>query len=399
MGLQSFEPDNTIFRDESVLRDGYQPGELIERDDELAEYQSALAPVINGAQPKNIFLYGETGVGKTLATQMVLDRLKLDQENIDGLEVASQYLVCKSMNSSYQVAVNLVNEFRDPANQINSTGYPAQRVYQMLYDEIEQLDATHCLIILDEIDSIGTDDDLLYQLPRCNDNNSVESTLVGVIGISNDFTFRDNLSARVQDSLCDEEIHFPPYDANQLRNILYQRADEAFHEGVLNDDVIPLCAATAAQKYGSARQALKRLYKAGDLARTRGDSTVTVEHVRDADGAVELDMVSSEIRQIPTQSKLTLLAMLKLHDSGETPVRRSDIYERYTIAANKLDVDTVSARTIHEKLSQLTTKGFLNVTERNEGPKGGSFYEYEFSIRPEIAAEALSANERLRELL
>jgi len=46
MGLEPFSPDSTIFRDESVLRDGYQPDRLIERDTELEQYQSALKPVI-----------------------------------------------------------------------------------------------------------------------------------------------------------------------------------------------------------------------------------------------------------------------------------------------------------------------------------------------------------------
>ncbi|GAA5061620.1 hypothetical protein GCM10025751_48120 [Haladaptatus pallidirubidus] len=74
------------------------------------------------------------------------------------------------------------------------------------------------------------------------------------------------LNARVKDSLCDEEIHFPPYDANQLRNILKQRAEKAFRDGILDGDTIPLCSAFSAEESGSARQALKLLYKAGDLA-------------------------------------------------------------------------------------------------------------------------------------
>lgn len=60
---------------------------------------------------------------------------------------------------------------------------------------------TYVLFILDEIDSIGTDDDILYELPRCNASGNVDDTFVGVIGISNNFQFRNNLSARVKDSL------------------------------------------------------------------------------------------------------------------------------------------------------------------------------------------------------
>ncbi len=233
MGLEPFTRDSTIFRDENVLRDSYTPQTLIERDDELMAYQSALRPVVNGAQPKNLFLYGQTGVGKTLATKLVLERLSTDLEPMDDVDLHTVFLNCKSLSSSYQVAANLVNEFREPDDKIKTTGYPSGMINQMLWDHLNDLEATHCLIVLDEVDSIGNDDDILYQVPRANDNNLVENTQVGVIGISNDFTFRDNLSARVKDSLCDEEILFSPYDANQLRRILEQRSEQAFHDDVL----------------------------------------------------------------------------------------------------------------------------------------------------------------------
>ena len=257
MGLKEFTRDDPIFVNEAVLRDNYRPEELVERDAELSEYQEALRPVINAAPPKNIFLYGQTGVGKTLATRLVLNQLLSDQENYDDLNIEVVNLNCKSASSSYQVSVDLVNQFRDTTEKIPSTGYASSQVYQMLWNHINDLDATHLLVVLDEIDSIGNDDDILYELPRANDNESVDDTLVGVIGISNDFTFRDNLSARVKDSLCDEEIHFPPYDANQLRNILKQRATNAFRDGVLDGDTIPLCSAFSAQESGSATTGTK----------------------------------------------------------------------------------------------------------------------------------------------
>ena len=398
MGLEKFSPDETIFQDENVLRDSYTPDQLVCRDDELAQYQSALRPVINGAQPKNIFLYGDAGLGKTLATELVLDRLRTDQEDYDHLDLHTVSLVCKTLSSSYQVAAHLVNEFRPPEEQIKATGYPAGMVYNMLWDHLNDLDATHCLIVLDEVDSIGKDDDILYELPRCNDNGNVDDTLVGVIGISNNFTFRDNLSARVKDSLCDDEIHFPPYDANQLRQILEQRAEKAFHENVLEGDVIPLCAAFAGQKYGSARQALKRLYKSGDLARDENDSMVRESHVRAADRIVEKDKIMAELSQIPTQEKLTLYGLLKLDEQDRTPAKRSHVYEKYTIAAKRVDAQVVSDRTVHDSLSKLTLKGFLDVNEKNEGPHGGSYYEYSFSIRPDLAREVLSEDSRLASL-
>lgn len=401
MGLEPFTAEDPIFVDEDVLRDSHKPEDLIERDRELAEYQSALKPVIKGARPRNIFLYGQTGVGKTVATQMIMDRLQRDQEDYDDLDVHVVHVVCKNLTSSYQVTVKLVNEFREPNNKVPTTGYPPDTVYVFLWEHLKQIDATHVLFVLDEVDAIGDDDNILYELPRANDNGNVpvDETKVGVIGISNKFTFRDNLSARVKDSLCDEEIHFPPYDANQLRNILYQRAEKAFVDGVLSDDVIPLAAALAGQESGSARQALKMLFKAGDIARSKGEEEVLVDHVREAEPRIKESQVRNELESVPTQSHLTLYALLMLERQDDLPAKSSDIYEVYEIAAERADADVKTGRTIRDRLSQLKLKGFLDVEEYNEGPKGGSYYLYEFGdIRPDMVQDVLKETHRLEEL-
>lgn len=398
MGLTEFTRDDPVFVDEAVLRDSYRPEELVERDQELSEYQAALRPVINAAPPKNIFLYGQTGVGKTLATRLVLNRLIQDQANYDDLDIKAITLNCKSASSSYQVSVDLVNKFRDPTDQIPSTGYAASQVYQMLWKHINELDATHLLVVLDEIDSIGSDDDILYELPRANDNENVADTHVGVIGISNDFTFRDNLSARVKDSLCDEEIHFPPYDANQLRDILQTRAEKAFRDGAVDNKVLAICSAFAAQESGSARQALKLLYKAGDLVRSDDRKHVSEADVRKARDVIEKGKVEAELESLPTQSQLTLFSLLQLDAEGKTPCKRSEVYERYRLIARAAEVDIVSDRTIHDRISQLRLKGFINHDERNDGIHGGSYYLYSLDIRPEIVETALRQSSRVSEL-
>jgi cell division control protein 6 len=390
MGLESFTRDDPIFIDESVFRDNYRPTELIERDDELAAYQSALRPVINGAPPKNIFIYGQTGVGKTLATRLVTDRLLEDQRQYSDLNIKQITLNCKSVNSSYQVAVNLVNKFREPDDYIPSTGYPPTRIYQMLWQHLNDLEASHLLIVLDEIDSIGADGEILYEIPRANDNDHVEDTYVGVIGISNDFTFRDSLSARVKDSLCDEELHFPPYDANNLRHILSRRAEKGYHNGVLEDGVIPLCAARAANESGSARMALKLLYKAGDLARQRDEPTVKESHVDEARKLIEEGKIKDELARLPIHSKLTLRAITNLSKVDETPAKRRKIYSLYLELCKEFATDPVTDRTIHDRISQLRQKGFVEAEEKNEGLSGGSYNLYDLKIRVDAVDEALN---------
>jgi len=401
MGLDTFTPEDPIFKKESVLRDTYTPDELLERDRELQEYQNALKPVIKGEDPKNIFLYGQTGVGKTIATEMVLNQLETDQQKYDYLNIQRVEVLCKGLTSSYQVSVKLVNQFREASDKIPTTGYSPDAVLDMLWTHLEEQDATHVLIVLDEIDSIGNDDDILYQLPRANSNGNVprNQTKLGVIGISNDFTFRDNLSARVKDSLAEEEIHFPPYDANQLQHILRQRSENAFEDNVLDGGVIKLCAAFAGQESGSARQALKLLYKAGDLARSRDQEKVTEEDVREAEPLVQSSKVSDELQALPTQSHLTLYSVLIMHYEDQLPAKSQQIYQRYKIAAEKAGSDIKTDRTIRDRLSQLSLKGFLDVKEKNKGSQGGSYYLYDLDIRADLVKDALKKSSRIGETL
>jgi len=89
----------------------------------------------------------------------------------------------------------------------------------MIIDELEAIGGT-VIVILDEIDAIGSDDYILYELPRAEPDD----VRLSIIGITNDLQFREGLDADVRSSLSEDEIEFAPYDANQLRDILARRA-------------------------------------------------------------------------------------------------------------------------------------------------------------------------------
>ncbi|MCU4744245.1 orc1/cdc6 family replication initiation protein [Natronoglomus mannanivorans] len=401
MALDEFTPADHIFENEEVLRDSHRPDELLERDEQLSEYQAALKPVIKGTRPKNIFLVGQTGVGKTVGTKLIREQFNKDQQKYDHIDVNFVYLNCKKLSNSYRVAANLVNKFRPEDDQITTTGYPRDMIYNMLYRELRNTDHTHVIIILDEIDSIGNDDGILYELPRCNDNEEVppEDTYVGVIGISNDFTFRDNLSARVKDSLCEEEIHFPPYDAEELARILEHRAENAFVDDVLDSSVPRLCGALAGQESGSARYALNLLYKAGDLARSEGTPRVSEDHVRRAEPLVKENKIRRELERLPSQSHLTLYAVLALHNKDKLPARSLTIYNAYQTAAEEVVSDVKTQRTIRDRLGALQLKGFLTMTRENRGEGGGRYDLYDFGeIEISMIRDVLANTDRIDEL-
>lgn len=392
--MATFTRDNHIFRDEDMLRDDYQPDSITARESELQSYQTALQPVINGAQPRNVFLYGKTGVGKTAVSRYILDQLQRDSDQYDDVSLSVFWLNCTNLSSSYQVAVNLVNTLRPADDQISTTGYPQQRVFDLLYSELDAIGGT-VLIVLDEIDHIGNDDEILYEIPRARSNGYLTETKPGVIGISNDFGFRDDLSPKVKDTLCEEEIHFSPYNAPELEAILERRAEGALYEDAIDQSVLSLCAAIAAQDSGSARQALDLLYQAGELARAADRKQIDEDDVYAARNKLERSQIEHGMRELTRHGHLSLVAVLHLALESNGPFRVRDIYPRYRTIAEQSDIDPLVRRRMHDHLADLAMLGILDRHSRNEGRSGGQYYEYEFSVDLDLVANVVSDFEGL----
>ena len=90
-------------------------------------------------------------------------------------------------------------------------------------------------------------------------------------------------------------LPIPPYNAEQLIDILRIRAELGFRSGALDDVVIPLCAALSAQEHGDARRAIDILRIAGEIAEGNGANKIEEMDVRKAFVKVENDMVLSLI--------------------------------------------------------------------------------------------------------
>lgn len=401
-GLGHLTPDDDIFLDEDVLRDDYDPDRILERDEKLNQYLNMFREVVRGKRPRNVFVYGPTGVGKTVGTKLVLDRLKEDAEPVEDIQVKAVHLECKDLNTSYQVAANLVNKLREntPRTAISTTGHPEGDIYDMLFDELRQIKETHVIIALDEIDNIGASDNVLYKLGRCNNRNAAEyvdpdNTKVGLVGITNDGTFRDRLDPRVQSTLCDHEIHFPPYNADELTTILNDRVQDAFHDGVVSDDVVPLVAAFAAQRSGYARTALNLMYTTGDIATTEDADMITEAHVRQAEERIQQGAIVTEVSQLSMQGKLIAFTLLRMHQEGELPSKLDKIYAWYETFANQIDADTVTPRTVSDTLNTLMMNGVVKSKEVNKGRSGGRHYKYDLGASRDLVIEGLQGDTRI----
>lgn len=387
-----FSAQTQIFQDERVLTEEYTPSGLPEREAEMEELHMALLPAARGVGANNVFLYGKAGQGKTAAVDVELAELEYHAEHeSDILDLTTVILSCEGLSTSYQVASRIVQTLTGD----RPTGYSTDVVFDMMYEAFDDIGNT-IILVLDEIDNIGTDDRILYALPRARAKGYVdEETHPSVIGISNDLQWRDSLSPKVKDSLYDDSVHFPPYNAKQLESILDRRAANAFLADVLAEGVISLAAAFAAQDKGSARQAIQYLYKAGQLASTRSDDHVTEQHLREAVAVVERKRVIEGMEGLTKQGQFTLAAVTALEQATETPARTKTIYETYRQLAQQHETATLVIRRVRDHLLDLDMQGILTATERGAGSVGGRYYTFELQVEPASAVEVLQSTTSL----
>ncbi|MFC3477900.1 Cdc6/Cdc18 family protein [Halobacterium litoreum] len=280
--------------------------------------------------------------------------------------------------------------------EVPMTGWPTDRVYATFFDAVDYVERV-AVIMLDEIDKLveKSGDDTLYNLSRMN--SELDNSRVSIIGISNDLKFTDFLDPRVKSSLGEEEIVFPPYDANQLRDILQHRSEVAFKANALSEDVIPLCAAFAAQEHGDARRALDLLRTAGELAERDQSDDVTEAHVRRAQDKIELDRVVEVVRTLPTQSKLVLYAILLLEDNGVHNVNTGEVYNIYKTLCDELDADVLTQRRVTDLISELDMLGIVNAVVVSKG-RYGRTKEISLSVPVEETEAVLEADSRLSDI-
>ena len=184
-----------------------------------------------------------------------------------------------------------------------------------------------------------------------------------VAGPKGKLDFKNLIKSRVTSSLNDKEIVFPPYGANQLADILSERAKLSFADDVLESDVIPLCSAMAAKEEGDARYALDLLKNAGELAYDELSDKVTTDHVKRAKDRIEHNKVSEIISTLPLQQQRVLEAILTLTKQKEE-ITSGKLYESYTDISKK---DAVTYRRIFDFINELELLGIISTNTVSRG--------------------------------
>jgi len=386
--FDDFLSRKTLFVDKEVLRHDFRPKKLPHRQSEIEKLTFNLVEALNGHIPSNMTLYGVTGAGKTAVTSYVCDELEAKGREINR-PVQTIMVNCRQIDTQYRVLSHLGNSLLESheIDEIPFTGWPTDRVFGELVRRMDDRGGVF-VIILDEIDHLvrKAGDDLLYNLTSIN--ASLKSARACVIGISNDLKFTDFLDPRVRSRLGQSDVVFNPYDAMQLQNILRQRAEGALIEGALDDSVIALCAAIAAQEHGDARCALDLLRVSTEKAEQSGDECVTQSHVRMAQHQLEADQMHPVLASLPSQQKLVLASILLNERNGLRNIQTGEVYAVYTQACRYVRQNPLTQRRVSGLISNLDMLGLITARTVSRG-RYGRTKEINSCIPQNIDAEGI----------
>jgi len=382
-----------VFTDREVLRHDYIPESLPHREEQVRHLGEIVAPVLKGARCSNIFIYGKTGTGKTAVTKYVLN--KLSQKAVElGAPVKVCYVNCRLAGTEYRVFSSMCN-----AVDVNIpfTGLALGEVFDRFKNGLEARKVM-LLAVLDEIDALVKDrgDILLYELTRINE--TLRGSKTSVVGISNDLRFKEFLDPRVLSSLSEEEIVFQPYNADELLDILHERAQLAFKNGVLLEGAISLCSALAAAEHGDARRALDLLRVAGELAQRERAKNVNEGHIRLAEKRIEHDRVFEAVKSLPLHSKSILCSVYLLIKTGAKRSVTGEIYEIYCELCERLGMAPLTQRRVSDLINELDSLGLLNTQIVSMG-RYGRTKKIRLSIPPSRFKNVFASDERFSRLI
>lgn len=341
-----------LLKDERFLYPEFVPERLPFREPEIDALVFALQPVLKGKKPQNVFVCGKSGSGKTATVRFVLNELQQYSDRAKGL-----YVNCFQLNTRHSILTQIANFLGEATPR---RGIATDETYSKLLEALKHTDFIP-VVVLDETDQLLHEKEaskLFYDLLRVVEFGKGR---FGLIFISNLSNLVELLDPRVKSSLAEQIISFEPYSPPQLKEILRQRAQYAFHPNALDSEVINVAAAHAAKLGGDARIAIECLLRSGREAEKKNAAKVTVQHLRSIFSEVDARALQKAITYLSYAEKkiLSLVPANKAIASG-------DLFQAY----KKSVKSPLTQRRFRSLLGSLERMHLLNLEEAQKKPKG-----------------------------
>ena len=399
--LNKADQGNLIIKNPNVLRHDYIPTRILHRDKQQELVTQALLPLYKKSIPPNLLVYGKPGTGKTLVIKKVLTQIqnRVDK-NSHRIKIATTN--AKDQSNLYNVLVDLGRQLglkskktTDDKLWLPSTGLSISEVFNRILYSIEK-NKTNTVFLIDEIDHLAklidkTGKDILYSITRAN--LKLKNGSLSLIGISNDIRFKEELDPRVISTLSEEELVFPAYVTNEIKEILEDRIPLAFEENSVSSGALNLWASMACREHGDARRAIKLLDVAAKTAELNQDVSITDEHVRLAAQKIEIDKEAQQLNAFSLHEKLLVIVIMKSPN-----VSTGDVYSAYKSLCKITHQNTLTQRRTTQMLNEIELSGLISGKMIHQGIHGNT-KKFNLTVSSDLVKNTLKSNETLVDVL
>jgi cell division control protein 6 len=242
---------------------------------ELASLTNVFSEFLNlNAVPHHVYVFGKTGVGKTMTLLYLVNKLVKEKFSGDQLEFANSpfkiiFLSCRDYDTGDKIFTKISYDLASPDLMPLLEQHKKDNTVSVFIKDVVKQKKYRVLLVLDEIDHVIHDraskDKFLLVLLRIQENLGLPSCFT-VVTVTNEVNLRKTLRADTQSSL-GTEVCLNTYSSNDLYDILRKRVEKAFYEN--NDGVTSLLHKISnyveIKGDGNARTAIEVLYNAVKL--------------------------------------------------------------------------------------------------------------------------------------
>ncbi len=370
-----------VFADRTLLAPEYAPGErLVGREEELANVEYALNPMIFGREPDSVLVRGPRGAGKTACARYSARR-QTQYAREQGLAAGWASVDCLHCSTEAGVARAVASRLDDAGTGVAvpdsglSTGEYRDRL-----DAVLEAAYDAAVVILDRVDHLEGDGLVAWLGP----GEEGPSTVVSVIGIVDGEATHGVLGGTEQ--------RFDPYDVDRLRDILAGRRD-AFVEDALAAGTLERAARVGAAAGGDAGRAIAALRLAGERVAQREGSVVGPADVDAVAGEVEHVRVRDRLEALGTHSRLTLLALASLTSTRDGEAFRTRrVHEAYVERCRERGRSPRTERRVLDFLDEHERLGLTDQSSHWGGRADGNYKIHRLGPSPDAVLTAVGAS-------
>lgn len=308
--------EETLFKDRDLFELDHMPEHFAHRESQMNGLKFCIRPALQGGRSVNALCLGPPGTGKTTAVFKLFEEIEAHSN-----KVIPVYVNCQMDSTRYAVFFQLYKKIFGHAPP--SSGVSFKRIFEKVARE--SADRNLVLVVaLDDINYLFAEkeiDHVLYSLLRAHE--TCPGARMGVVAILSEPSLRYVLDTRVASVFQPEEIPFPPYTREEMKDILSRRAQLGFYPGVISEAVLEMIV-DFTEKSGDLRVGIDLLKRAGLSAEKRASKSIASEDVEGSYERSRLVHLAYALKSLK-QDEIIMLRLAAAHEGS----RAGELYDLF----------------------------------------------------------------------